>query len=161
MVAIVAIRLVDVQAGWALVLALVALLFALALPLVLLVRRKTTAQPFTVVAIRDESSQVPVYLLTYIFPFAFAPADSVAVLISYLFFGLLLVILLVRTDLGLVNPILLAAGIHIFVVRGQRDRSITLIAKSAPLVGSSILAHPISGNAFVFSHVATGDNHGQ
>lgn len=160
-VAIVAIRLIDIQPRWAIVLGLVALLFALALPLVLLARRRIEGQPFTVVTVRDDSSQVPAYLLTYVFPFAFAPADSVAVVIGYVFFGLLLVILLVRTDLGLVNPILLAVGLHIFVMDVQRGQSITLIAKSAPLVGSSILAHSITGNTFAFSHLANGDNHGQ
>ena len=72
MLLLIAIRISEVYASVSWCLAGVAVGLTVALTLALRARHKTSAQPFTVEAIKDEGPQYPAYLLTYVFPFAFA-----------------------------------------------------------------------------------------
>lgn len=158
---IVAIRLAGTSPMWAVALGVIAVLLILFLPVILIGRRRVEPRPIAVVTVRDESSQVPAYLVTYVFPFAFATVDDVAVVLAYAVFGLLLVTLLVRTDLGLVNPILLAVGLHSYAVVTDGGKALTVIAAKAPLPASQILATPIAGATFRFRSLVEGDLHGR
>jgi len=153
LVGIIALRVSEGSITWAIALGVIAVLLGLFLPLVMLGRRSLEARPIKVAAVKDESSQVPAYLLTYVFPFAFATVDSTAVWVAYGVFGGLLIVLLVRTDLGLVNPVLLAVGIHSYAVTTTGGAAVTVLARTAPLRGSQILATPIAGDAYQLSKV--------
>lgn len=158
LVGIVAIRMIDVDAAWAISLGVIAILFAVSLPVVLIARRGAVERPFRIESVQDDSPQVPAYLLTYVFPFAFASVDGPATMWAYLVFSLLLLVLLARTNLGLVNPILLAAGFHTFAATTSSKRTITLISRSTPAANSSVVAHHIVGNAFAFPRLVDGEN---
>lgn len=153
LVGIIALRVSEGSVTWAIILGVVAVLSGLLLPLIMAGRRSLEARPMTVATIQDESSQVPAYLLTYVFPFAFATVDSAAVGVAYGLFGVLLLVLLVRTDLGLVNPVLLAAGIHSYAVTTTAGATLTVLARAAPLPGSHILATPVAGDAYHLSKI--------
>ncbi len=127
-----------------------ALLFGLVLPVVIVARRKVEPQPIPVLSWRDESSQVPTYLISFIFPVAFAPSGGFEILIAYAFFGFLLFTLLARTDLCLVNPVLLAFGYRLFAGTDAVGRIVILVAKSAPVPGVAIKGHPIFTGAYLF-----------
>jgi hypothetical protein len=158
---IIAIRLASASPMWAVALGVVAVLLALFLPLILAARRSVEPRPINVASVRDESSQVPAYLVTYVFPFAFATVDGIEVVLAYAVFGLLLIVLLVRTDLGMVNPVLLAVGLHSYAVVTASGRALTVIAPKAPLPGSRILAHPVAGATYHFRSIIEGDLDGQ
>lgn len=160
LIGIVAIRMTEVAASWAVALGIVAVLSATSLPVVMIARRQAGERPLTVASIRDDSGQIPAYLLTYIFPFAFATVDGPAAAWAYVVFALLLLVLLMRTDLGLVNPVLLAAGFHSFAVETAAGTSLTLIARRGPLVGSRIVAHPIAGETLGLGRIVEGDTNG-
>lgn len=161
LIGIIALRVSDGSMIWAVSLGVVAVLSGLFLPLVMVARRSVEGRPMTVSSVKDESSQVPVYLLTYIFPFAFATIENTSAAVAYAVFALLLVVLLLRTDLSLVNPVLLAAGIHSYAVTTSTGAAVTLLARAAPLPGSHILATPLAGDAFHLSKIVEGDTIGR
>lgn len=132
----------------AIALAVLSLISLLCLPIVLKVRRRTAAQPFRVLELRDESQQVPVYLITYIFPLVFASIDGWQALVGFAIFGLLLVVLLLRTDLAMVNPFLLVVGIRIYTVRTSSGADIVLLAERRPFIGQDLTATRLSGSTY-------------
>lgn len=146
---LVAIRVAGLDPLWASALGAAAIVFGLSLPLVILARRDTEPQPFVALQVVDDSSQVPGYLLTYIFPFAFASVSSGFDVAAYLLFGLLVTVLLARTDLFLVNPLLLAFGRHVFKIETSTGRSILVVARSSPVLNASFNAHPVVGRAYL------------
>jgi hypothetical protein len=160
LVGIIAIRLIEVAPEWAISLGAIAVLLLLFVPAVLAARRNVEARPMTVASVRDESAQVPAYLLTYVFPFAFATVDKGSAVWAYVVFGGLLLILLLRTDLSAVNPALLAAGVHSYSVVTKAGQTVTLIARKAPLPGSEILANQVAGGVFSLSTIVEGDANG-
>lgn len=157
LIGIIAIRMVEASPIWAVSLGSVALLAAVSLPIAIFGRRAVADTPFTLVSIRDDSAQVPAYLLTYVFPFAFATADDTASFWAYGVFAALLLVLLARTELSLVNPILLAFGFHTYEVRTTGNRTISLISKTQPLPHSTFLAYQVAGSAFSFRRLVDGD----
>lgn len=157
LVGIVAIRLIGIASEWAVGLGIISVLLMLFLPVVFAARRRIEARPMTIRSIRDESAQVPAYLLTYVFPFAFATIDSSSVVWAYAVFGVLLLVLLLRTELSSVNPALLAVGVHSYSVVTEAGQTITLMARKAPLPGSGVLAHQIAGGVFSLSSIVEGD----
>lgn len=154
LIGIMAIRLIDLDSRLSIGLGICATIAALSLPAVLLARRSVEPQLITVGAVRNDSSQVAAYLVTYAFPFAFATSNSAATIAAYIVFGLLLLVLVWRTDLCLINPVLLAFGFHLFAVETVDGRSVTLISRDPPLVGSNLLAHRVLDGAYEFNSVS-------
>lgn len=103
-------------------------------------RDDTNAQPFTIDIIEDESAQVPAYLVTYIVPFLFLSIDGPADFIACLVFAFFVLVLVYRTDLALVNPLLLVIGLHLFRIRTLSGNNFILVAKTRPLQGQTVSA---------------------
>ncbi|MDO5031284.1 hypothetical protein [Corynebacterium sp.] len=119
-------------------------------PIVLAVRRKAGTQAFTVSSIKDESSQVPTYVITFIFPFLFiSEAPSPPLIASYTAFALLVLLLLYRTSLALINPLLLLCGYHIFSADVREQGTIFLISKKTPLPSALIYTKRITNGLFI------------
>lgn len=136
--------------GWIGVLASIALF--LSAYFVLFARRRTEPVPIVPKTVKDESTQIPTYLLTFIFPFLFiGDAPDKATLAAYAIFAAMLLTLLYRTDLSLVNPALLALGYHVYAVEVQGYPDSFLVAKKAPQPEASCRAHSLSGNLYIMS----------
>jgi hypothetical protein len=140
MLVIFAIRATEQSWLLAAVLLLLAVIAALGGLLLISERSLTNAQPFTIVGLRDESSQVPAYLLTDLFPFVTVGATTWQDWAVYLFFAAFLVLVLVRTDLVLVNPVLLALGYHLYVIESTTRQGIVMVSTRRPAVGQTIEA---------------------
>jgi len=153
LMAILAIRLSGHHMATAIVLTLMAFGSAALLPVVLRARGATSPQPFTIAGVKDESGQVPAYLLTYIFPFLFVTIDDWRDLAAYVVFAALLLVLLLRTDLALVNPLLLAAGYHLYAVETSAGRSVVLVCRERPMAGNQVLATRLSDSTYKLEQV--------
>lgn len=131
-------------------------LFCVAL-LVFVKRGKVTSRPIVVTGIRDESYQIPIYLLTFVFPFLFIELKNSWDAAAYIVLILLVLLLLFRTDLSLVNPVLLVLGYHIYAVEAAGGEDLLLIAKNRPRVGGHILGTLLSGNTYLLDLQGTGE----
>jgi hypothetical protein len=103
-------------------------------------RETTNEQPYTLTSVKDESAQVPSYLLTYVFPFIFVDLGSNYDLLAYALFVALLALMLLRTDLILVNPVLLVAGYHLFQIESSTGYKGLLLSRERPQAGQEIKA---------------------
>lgn len=102
-------------------------------PIVLFLRRNAGIQELTVSNIKDESSQIPTYLITFVFPFLFLPEQMNGPLVaSYIAFAAFIALLLYRTTLALVNPAMLIAGYRIFSVDIEGQGGAHIISKGPP-----------------------------
>lgn len=124
----------------AMILLIASLLLIVMLARAVRARSTTSAQPFTTEIVTDESEQVPAYLLTYVFPFLFLTFDDGADMIACAIFASLVLVLVYRTDLALVNPLLLIVGFHLFRVQTNSGGSLTLVSKVRPLKGQTFTA---------------------
>lgn len=97
---------------------------------------------------RDETQQVPTYLLTFIVPFLFVEINNWGSAAAYSVLIVLISILLFRTDLSLVNPVLLALGYHIYSILDGGGHESLVISRTRPRVGASIAAVPLSGHIY-------------
>lgn len=153
MAVIFAVRLWGSYPASAIALAVVALCLIVLLPLALRERGKTTSQPFSVASVRDDSHQIPTYLLTYVFPFLFVSVSGWQDLVAYGVFVLLLVVLLLRTDLALVNPLLLAVGYHMYAISTTTGSELTVVSRERLLVGNRILAVKLADSAYKLDRI--------
>lgn len=152
---VVGVRLLGSEWLWGAALLLCgALLFPVAY-LVLRARRSVTPKPIKIGEIRDESYQVPTYLLTFIFPFLFIDIEDVWNAASYIVLILFVAILLFRSDLSLVNPALLMLGYHIYAIQAEGGEDLLLISKARPRVGLSISATLLSGHTYLLHRPET------
>lgn len=111
-------------------------------------RHTTNPQPYTISSVRDESDQVPAYLLTYVFPFIFLSIANKADLLACLVFAFFLLVLVYRTDLAVVNPLLLTIGYHLYRVSTSHGTEIILLAKRRPAIGETIHAVRIADHTY-------------
>jgi len=145
MAMITAVRL-SIDYFWlALVVGALGILAVLSLAELVQSRGSTNAQPYTLTSLRDESAQVPAFLLTYVFPFVFVTFGDWRDAAAYGLFALLLVVLLVRTDLVLVNPVLLVAGFHLYIIETSSGYRGMIISARHPRVGETIQAVTLPG----------------
>ena len=72
---VLAARAADDHLYWTVVLAVAGVAAVVSVLTLLRPRETTNAKPYTLVGNTDESSQVPAYLLTYVFPFLFLDLD--------------------------------------------------------------------------------------
>lgn len=103
-------------------------------PLVLFWRRNAGRHELTVSDVKDESGQVPTYLLTFVFPFLFlSPQMSLPLTVAYVTFAAFMGLLLYRTPLALINPAMLVAGYRVFSVSIKGESGTYILAKDPPL----------------------------
>ncbi|OYO12068.1 hypothetical protein CGZ98_07715 [Enemella evansiae] len=103
-------------------------------PLVLALRRKAGRQELNVANVKDESAQVPTYLLTFVFPFLFLSGQmGTSMVIAYVVFALFMALLLYRTPLALINPAMLVVGLRVFSVEVAGQGAAYIISRDAPL----------------------------
>lgn len=77
-------------------------------------RGTLSSQSFALETVEDESDQIPAYLVTYLLPFVTLNIAGISDLIGYLMLAGVLLLLVLRTDLIYVQPVLLVAGWHLY-----------------------------------------------
>lgn len=90
-----------------------------------------------VVAVKNQTFQVPTYVMTFIFPFLFINVDDLWTVAAYAVFLVLIGLLLSKSDVSIVNPGLILRGYQLFVatVEGEnkgQTRDIMIISKEPP-----------------------------
>lgn len=146
---IVGVRLLGGDWRWGAILILVGVLLFPVAYLVVKTRRSVTPKPITTSEIRDESQQVPTYLLTFIFPFLFIDVADSWNAAAYAVLILFLALLLFHSDLSLVNPALLAMGYHIYTVQAEGGETLLLISRTRPSAGMNVAVVPLSGGTYL------------
>lgn len=142
-----ALRLSEEYPAWTVGLALVGLAAVVSVLLLIHARSATNAQPFQLTSVEDESSQVPGYLLTFVFPFVFLDVSSWREGVAWVIFAALTAMLVVATDLVLVSPILLIAGYHLYRVETSSGFSGILLSSRRPVRGETVEAVQLSSGA--------------
>lgn len=112
-------------------------------------RNTTTPIPTQVNTIKDETYQVPTYLITFIFPFLFIDIDNISTLIAYAVFMLFVAVVLFRSDISVVNPGLLIASYRLYDAQDIEGKSITIISKSKPRLNGYENLFYLSGNVYL------------
>lgn len=111
-----AVRISGNHFFWSIGLMIAGLFAFIGVLLLVSARGATNPQPYKISAVKDESAQVPGYLLTFVFPFVFVDASSWRDALAWFLFAALAAALVASTDLVLVNPVLLLAGYKIYAV---------------------------------------------
>lgn len=143
-------RLYDAQRSLSVALLSLGVIAFLLTPLVLFLRRNAGRQELTVSNVKDESSQIPTYLITFIFPFLFLSEQMSSPLIaSYIAFAVFMAVLLYRTSLSLINPFMLIVGYHVFSVDIAGQGSAYIISKEPPLPSQSTYTRRIAKGLFI------------
>ena len=143
------IRAFELIGAWAWVGVVIGLLSFFATPALLQGRERVTARVTRPIAVSDKTLGIPSYLITFVFPFLFlSETPSVYTLIAYGVFGLLLVLLLFRSDLGLVNPALLVLGYRLYEVETEFEELI-VISRRRVRKNESLKVHLLSGNYYL------------
>lgn len=142
-----AMRVSEDHLGWTLALVLAGVAAVVSVLLLILARSRTNAQPFELASIEDESSQVPGYLLTFVFPFVFLDVNSWRDGVAWGAFAALTAMLVLATDLVLVNPILLLAGYHVYRVESSSGFRGILLSSCRPARGQIVEAVHLSSGA--------------
>ena len=154
-VLIVGIRLIGLDPFWGVLLIAIGIaLFPLAY-LVLKARRAVTPKPVRVADVSDENFQILTYVLTFIFPFLFIDISDMWNAVAYVVLILFVVVLLIRSDLALVNPALLIIGYRIYAVRAEGGEELILISRLKPRRGNTLAATPISGQMYLINQAET------
>ena len=95
-------------------------------------RRATT--PRTIVGIDDRGGEVAGYLATYLLPMLAAPNPDTADLIAYGVFGLVIVVISLRSNLLAINPTVYVLGWRVMaVVTAEGDRHFLVCRRPPPL----------------------------
>lgn len=144
MLFMVAVRLEGGHPWAAIGMSVVAVMLVIALSRMVTQRSKLSPSPYLLVSVRDDTAQVPAYLITYLFPFVFLQDVSKNDLVVYCVFMALVVVLAARTQLVLVNPLLLLLGLHLYEIETKNGTKAILLSRSTPKVGAVILAAPFA-----------------
>lgn len=143
-------RLWDAQRHLSLVLCGAGLVAFLLTPVVLFLRRKAGRQQLTVSDVKDESGQVPTYLLTFVFPFLFLSAQmSKPLIVAYVTFAVFMGLLLYRTPLALINPAMLIAGYRVFSLNVAGEGGAYVLAKEPPLESQPCYVKRVAGGLYI------------
>lgn len=93
-------------------------------------RRKAGREILKINSVKDESNEIPTYVITFIFPFLFLSPDMSRTLIcAYIAFALLMILMLFQTSLSTINPLLLIFGIHVFEVELETGSSVYVLSR--------------------------------
>lgn len=102
-----------------------------AIRLTLLVKEKT-AVPRAIQDVRDSGAQVAGYLATYLLPLLAAPEPDLGDLIGYGIYGLVLVVITLRSDLAHINPTLYLLGWKVVTVTAHDETERYLVCRKTP-----------------------------
>jgi len=141
-----AVRLVGDHPVLALLLAIVALASVVSLLALVRTRNALSADPFMLTAVKDETAQVPAFLLSYLLPFVTADISNTADLAVIGIFLTLVVTLAFGTNLVLVNPFLLLLGLHLYDVETSGGARALLLSHVEPRSGDTIQALPFAAS---------------
>lgn len=150
---LIAIRLSDGHIVWTIVTALAGVVAVVSVLSLLRARSATNEQPFQLTMLQDESSQVPGYLLTFVFPFVFVDVSSWQEGATWGLFALLTFFLVLSTDLVLVNPILLAVGYRLYRIQTSSGFEGLLLSRRRPMQGQTVEAVRLSGEALKLTSI--------
>lgn len=115
---------------------ILSLLLCLSAYLFITARKKLEKNLIHIQAVKDESFQIPTYLITFIFPFLFIDTSpDWATTVAYGLFLCLIGLLIFRTNLSLVNPVLLIAGYKIYESETESQTTSLVISKFRPIPG--------------------------
>lgn len=112
-------------------------------------RGKTEPVPKEIRSIKDETYQVPTYLVTFLLPFLFIEARDIPSLFAYAIFAGFVALILFRNDISLVNPGLLLAHYRLYDAVDASGENITVIAKSRPRLTGHESLRTLSGNVYL------------
>jgi hypothetical protein len=84
------------------------------------------------VEVRDSGSQIAGYLATYLLPLLAAPNPGTGEIVGYAIYGVLIVVITLRSDLAHVNPTLYVLGWKIVSVQTSTGREKFLVCRTAP-----------------------------
>ena len=108
-------------------------------------RSKLEPETLTPTKVKDETSQIPTYLITFIFPLLFINTTPNSANISaYLCFAALVLLLTFRTNIALVNPALIILGYHIYAIDTSNKRDQLVISREALSEGAQTYCTPLS-----------------
>lgn len=153
MMLIVAIRMTTggyIVSAFLLALAIISLI---SLALLLRARSSTNSQPHHMVEVENENNQVPAYLLTYVFPFVGLAVNGWQDVVAFTMFFIVLLVILLRTSLVLVNPILLACGYHLYNVRSSSGFEGLVLSKKSFKPGQTIYAVSLGSGALKLQYI--------
>lgn len=88
--------------------------------------------PRSFAEVRDAGSEVAGYLATYLLPFLAAPHASVGDLVGYSIYAAVVIVITVRSNLGVVNPTIYLLGWRVALVRVHGGRERFLICRHIP-----------------------------
>lgn len=140
------IRLINEHAVLAILLAIVGVTSVVSLLALVRTRNALSADPFVLTAVKDETAQVPAFLLSYLLPFVTANMNNKADLAVVGIFLALVVTLAFGTNLVLVNPFLLLLGLHLYDVETSGGTRALLLSHLEPRSGDTIQALPFAAS---------------
>lgn len=97
------------------------------------------------VEVRDSGSEIAGYLATYLLPLLAAPNPGTGEIVGYAIYGVLVIVITLRSDLAHVNPTLYALGWKIVSVRTSAGREKYLVCRIAPRPGHPIYVTDMNG----------------
>lgn len=139
-----AVRLVGGHPWLAGCLAAVALAAIISLLAMVRARNALASDPFLLTTVKDESAQVPAFLLSYLLPFVAADIKNGADLAVIAIFLALVITVALGTNLVLVNPFLLLLGLHLYDVETSGGTRTLLLSHVEPRSGDTIQALPFA-----------------
>lgn len=86
-------------------------------------------------------------LLAYVFPFVFLSSSTWQDIVAYALFALLLIAVILRTDLWMLNPLLLLSGYRILSVRTSQGGDAILVTRRQVHDGDVVQAVTLSSGA--------------
>lgn len=100
--------------------------------------RGTVAVPRRVSEVRDVGPEVAGYLATYLLPLLAAPSPTTGDLIGYGIYGIVVVVVSLRSNMAHVNPTLYLLGWRVTSVKFEEGDHQYLVSRRAPSVGEQI-----------------------
>lgn len=112
--------------------------------------RNSTVSGIDVAEYENDSTQIPTYIITFIFPFIFLNFENqpMSEKMSYLVFGAIIFVLMLRSPYAYINPSLLLSGYSTYKVKDCNGNFYIVIAKPKQISKSIIHARIISDNIY-------------
>ena len=117
----------------------------------LVIRSRTTLNTvdLKVDSVRDETYQVPTYLVTFVLPLLFIDVVDVPTLVGYLVFSIIVFLMLMKSNISIANPVLLLSGYRLFDVQDSSGNQSTVVSKTVPPVGESTEVHKLAEGFYI------------
>ncbi|GAA1150130.1 hypothetical protein [Nesterenkonia lutea] len=113
------------------------------------IRKDVEPIPLSISGVKDESIQVPTYLISLVFPFLFVTINDPWSLTAYAVFIVFVGLILAQSETSLINPILLLRGFRIYDATTVSEGSVTIISKKKPRPGSHENGYVLSNHTYI------------